>query len=221
MSWRTALDALDEGVSIFDRELKLRAWNRRFVELLGLPAALVEAGVPFATLVRALAERGEFGPGPLDEIVARRVRAAERGGRSYSERTSCDGRVLAAKTTPLAEGGFVTIYTDISERGQAESLTREREGELEARVNQRTLELRDATQELRASLRRLEEASAARAKSEAQLRLICDAIPAAIAYLDDARRFRFANRRFAEMFGRASAEVIDRSVREVVGEDLL
>ena len=39
-----ALDSLDQGLSVFDRELRLIRWNRRFVELLRLPAHLARAG---------------------------------------------------------------------------------------------------------------------------------------------------------------------------------
>ena len=73
---RAALDHLDQGVSIFDAELRLQAWNRRFLDMLGFPPELGAAGTPFAQLVRDLAGRGELGPGAVEDIVAQRVRAA-------------------------------------------------------------------------------------------------------------------------------------------------
>jgi len=212
---QAGLDNLDQGVSMFDADLRLVACNRRFIELLGLPEALVGGGARFADLVRYLGERGEFGAGDLDDIVARRVKAAEHCTRHYSERTTLGGRILAAQTNPLPAGGFVTVYTDITERSLAETLTRERSDELEARVNQRTLELRTVNEELRRNIRRLEEASAAREKSEARLRLICDAIPAAIGYIDDELTLRFANRLFAEMVQRTSDQVVGRNARDI------
>jgi PAS domain S-box-containing protein len=220
--FQAALDNLDQGVCIFDGALRLQACNRRFVDLLTLPAALVDAGVHFADLMRHLVERGDFGlvHGDVDEIVARRVEAAQRGARFYSERTTRDGRVLAVRASPLPSDGFVVVYTDITERSLAEAFTVERHNELEARVNQQILELRTVNEELRANLRRLEEASAARAVSEARLRLICDAIPAAIAYIDDRRTVGFANRRFGELFGRRSDQLIAKSVRKIFGKKL-
>ena len=201
------LDSLEQGVSVFDAELRLSAWNRRFVELLRLPPALVGEGVAFADLVRHLGERGDFGAADVEAVVAARVEGARRCVRSYSERTTFDGRVLAAQTTPLPDGGFVSIYTELTDRGSAEALTPERTEELERRVNQRTLELRTLNEELR--------------KGEARLRLITDALPAAIAYLDQQRVYRFVNRRYAELFGRQSVQVIGRPLRQVLGRRIL
>src|SRR5262249_57993039 len=67
-------------------------------------------------------------------------------------------------------GGFVTIYTDITGRGQTEALTRERSDWLEARVNQRTLELRILNEALRDKIRQLEAAAAERDRVEQALR---------------------------------------------------
>jgi signal transduction histidine kinase len=164
---RGLLGLLDEGVSVFDAELRLSAWNRRFVELLRLPPEMVTAGLPFAALVRHLGERGELGPyGNLDAVVAQRVEAARRCVRSYAERTTLDGRVLAAQTQPLPQGGFAIVYSDVTQRSAAELFTPERSEELERRVNQRTVELRAVNEELHRKMRELAEASAARQRSE-------------------------------------------------------
>jgi len=170
VSFQVGLDSLDQGVCVFDDELCLVAHNRRFGELLGLPARLVHDGVSFADLARYLAERDGISPASadLEEDVARRVEAARNCVRTYSERTTPSGRLVAAQTSPLPEGGFVTVYTDITERRMAEILTPQREGELEARVNQRTLDLRTVNEALRQNVRRLEAASAALAKNEAR-----------------------------------------------------
>ena len=52
-----------------------------------------------------------------------------------------------------------------------------------------------------------------------RLRLITDAVPAVIAYIDSGQRFRFCNRQYVKTMGRAEAEIIGRSVREVVGDE--
>jgi PAS domain S-box-containing protein len=215
------LDTLDQGVCVFDGELHMVACNRRFVELLAVPAELTAPGTPFSELARHLGRRDGIEGAALDELVAARVRAAAQCRRFYAERTAPDGRLLAAQTSPLPDGGFVTVYSDISERGVAETVSAARTIELEARVNQRVVELRQANEELRQNLLRLEEASAARAQSEARLRLITDALPAAIAYVDGEHRLGFANRRAAEMLGRPRQEVTGRDVRELFGHKIM
>ena len=53
----------------------------------------------------------------------------------------------------------------------------------------------------------------------ARVRLITDAVPAMIVYIDADRRYRFCNRQYCEHMGRDEADIVDRPVREVVGEE--
>ncbi|MGH8765862.1 MAG: ATP-binding protein [Burkholderiales bacterium] len=53
----------------------------------------------------------------------------------------------------------------------------------------------------------------------ARVRLITDAVPVMIAYIDAGQRFRFCNRQYSETMGRAEADVVGRTVREVMGEE--
>ena len=55
-------------------------------------------------------------------------------------------------------------------------------------------------------------------ENERRLRLVTDAVPALIAYLDAELRYRFCNRGYRETMGRSEAEILGRTVREVVGD---
>ncbi len=75
------------------------------------------------------------------------------------------------------------------------------------------------------SLRALFRQEAARQAAEAalharsrELRLLIDAVPASIGYVDPAERVLLHNRAFAEWIGRPSAGIVGRTVREVMGE---
>ena len=57
------------------------------------------------------------------------------------------------------------------------------------------------------------------ASSEQQLRLVTDTAPQLICYVDTNRRFRFANRPYAERYGRTPADLVGRRVAEVLGTD--
>jgi PAS domain S-box-containing protein len=220
-SWLQAgLDHIDQGISVFDRSLRLVGWNRRFVELIDIPPAMVRVGTPFENFIRYNAERGEYGPGSVDDLVAERVRLARTFVRHDFERVRPNGVVLSVQGAPLADGGFVTVYTDVTQRRRAEALIREHSEELEARVRQRTGELCGVNAELRESIARLQEITLALQKSEERLRLITDAIPASIAYVDKDMTIRFANRRFAELFARTSEAIVGWSLKEVCGTRL-
>lgn len=74
---QAGLDLLDQGITVFDAELKLVAWNRPFLELLEFPESLAYVGAPFADFIRFNAERGEYGPGDRAAQIAERIAVAQ------------------------------------------------------------------------------------------------------------------------------------------------
>ncbi len=62
--------------------------------------------------------------------------------------------------------------------------------------------------------------STAASESAAQLRLVMNTLPGLIAYVDRDLRYRFANARHSEWFGRPWQDFAGRTVEEVLGEDL-
>ncbi len=117
---RVTFDNMADGVAMFDEELRLAAWNRNFQQTLDLPDAFVGKPRSYGDFVRYLAQHGEFGPGADPEAELRRY--TENLGRHYSfERTRPDGRVLEIRHNPVPDGGFVLIYSDITERKRSEA----------------------------------------------------------------------------------------------------
>ena len=77
-------------------------------------------GTGLADLYRFNAERGEYGPGDHDEQVRMRMEIARRFEPYRFERERPGGMVLEERGMPLDAGGFVTIYTDLTELRQRE-----------------------------------------------------------------------------------------------------
>jgi len=111
---RVTFDKMEHGVLMFDRELKLAAWNRQVMELLELPQALLESEPRYADYLHFLAERGEYGSGDAKAELQRLTADIARDYRW--ERTRPDGTVLEIRHSGLPEGGCIIIYTDITER---------------------------------------------------------------------------------------------------------
>ena len=110
------------GLSVFDERLELVASNRQYRELLGFPDTLFEAPRPrYESFVRFNAERGEYGPGDVEQIVAEAVERARGPAAPHRfERDRPDGTPIEVRGAPMPGGGFVTTYTDISQRRQVE-----------------------------------------------------------------------------------------------------
>lgn len=121
-SWAVLADALEYlpvGFSAIDHDLKLVAWNRKFLELLDFPAYFGRQGTPFEAFVRYNAERGEYGPGDVEELVRARLELARRFEPHAMRRRRPDGTVLEIRGNPIPGGGFVTTYSDVTDREQA------------------------------------------------------------------------------------------------------
>lgn len=144
----SALDNISQGVSVVDRDLRLTAWNARYLELFEFPPGFIRVGLPIADVIRFNAERGECGPGEVDADVARRVAAMQRGLPHAYERRRPNGAVLKTFGNPMPDGGYVTSFTDITAEKQAEEALRQAKELLELRVEERTAALRRANAEL-------------------------------------------------------------------------
>ncbi|WP_426956244.1 PAS-domain containing protein [Muricoccus radiodurans] len=116
---QVALDHMQDAVALWDAAFRFRYGNPRLGPLLSLPAALLVPGTPVEEIMRFQARRGDFGPPPADEAGVETLmqeRAAllrAREGSRYIRRAPGD-RWLEVTAAPLAEGGHIAVYRDIT-----------------------------------------------------------------------------------------------------------
>ena len=115
------LDSMRHGLCLVDSNFILIVANKAFADLLELPPDLIRPGsTTVEEIFRYIAEQDEYGPGNKDEQVAERMRQARLNSPSRFERVRPDGRVIEVVRTPVAGGGFISIFTDVTEKYRAE-----------------------------------------------------------------------------------------------------
>ncbi|NOI66258.1 PAS domain-containing hybrid sensor histidine kinase/response regulator [Vibrio sp. 99-8-1] len=143
-----AIEHISQGITVVDKQLRMVAWNQRYLEMFEFPAGLVQVGRPIADVIRHNAEQGLCGPGDPEEHVRKRVYHLECGTQHTSSRTYPDGRVIEVQGNPMPGGGFVMSFTDITVFRQAEKALKEANENLESRVLERTKELEELNKRL-------------------------------------------------------------------------
>lgn len=89
---------------------------------------------------------------------------------------------------------------------------------LEEVVAVRTAELKDLNRNLQQEINDRMQAEAALRQSEAQLRLITNALPVLIAYVDHHQQYRFNNQAYSDWLGRSPTEIYSHRLQDVWGE---
>lgn len=117
------VDNFPGGLLLLDEDLNVVLCNAQHKQLLEFPEALFAKGqLSLEDIFRFNAERGEYGPGDVDEHVRMRMSRARAGLAHVVERTRPNGTVVEIRGAPLPKGGFVVTYVDVTERRRQEAL---------------------------------------------------------------------------------------------------
>ena len=118
----TVFDSIDDGLSVFDRHGRLVAWNRQYGVLLRLPPEVLARGTALEKIQVLLpAQVGSVGrPLRLNGLNASRQHEDIRFDLAFP-----GGRLIECRSNPMPGGGFVTLYSDLTERREVESQLRQ------------------------------------------------------------------------------------------------
>ncbi len=114
------LQAIDDGIAMYDRDARLKHWNKSYERLCSLPAGFAWTGMSVKEILDhtikvagfELQECDEFGQPATDPY------RLERTGRWVYRRG--DGRIVAVRRLPLTDGGYLSISSDMTQQKQHE-----------------------------------------------------------------------------------------------------
>jgi len=216
---RSGLNLIQQALSIYSVDLKLIFANRQFKSMFDLPEHLVEAGADFGETLTYLAEHGEYGAvEDVPAFVAERVQQALAFEQHYVERQRSQGRWLSIEGGPLRQGGWVAVYTDITEVKRQEAMLRSRSNELSEELLDRSEELTRTNRALEATINRLHETQQHLEAAEARIRLAAETTPAHIARLNREERYTYSNQRLPLRAAHGDDDLIGFTAREVLGD---
>ena len=160
---QSAIENASEGISVIDKDLKLVAWNERYLEIFNYPKDFIYIGCPISQLIHYNLSRQFPYIEDIDQQVKKRLEFIRQGSRHSTERKLADGKIINIEGNPIPGGGFVMIFSDITVYRQAEKVLKEKNYDLESLVSARTAELEQANKELEQANKAL---AAAREKAE-------------------------------------------------------
>ncbi len=156
---QASVENIEQGISVVDADMRIVAWNKRYIDLLCYPSNVVSVGKPVAELIRFNAERGiiitnqnEISDHEKeDDYIHRRIAHMRQGNSHYFQREMPCGIVLEIRGQAMPGGGFVSTFSDITTHIEAAKALQQANEHLERRVTERTIELSKAKAEAEAA----------------------------------------------------------------------
>ncbi|MEC7764688.1 MAG: PAS-domain containing protein [Pseudomonadota bacterium] len=217
---QAGLNLIQQALSIYDSDLRFVVGNRTFQTMFALPDHLVTRGAHFEDVIRFLTERGEYGEvADHDAFVRDKVEQALAFEPHYMERERADGRMVSVEGSPLAQGGWVTVYTDITAIKRQEQLLRSRSEELSDQLLAHAEELSQTNRALAATNAALQETKHQLTEMESRARVTAEMMPAHIARIDRDWRYSYSNRQLANILPSTPRDLVGLPVHEALGDE--
>src|SRR5690606_33166915 len=89
---RSTIDNISQGISVVDADLRLIAWNQRYIDMCSYPPALVEVGRPVADVIRFNLQRGLIDSHDIEAEINKRLSYLKQGSAYKFQRRQQDGR---------------------------------------------------------------------------------------------------------------------------------
>ncbi len=217
----SGLNLIKQAISIHDQDLNLVVANRRFQKMFNLPDALVQSGAAFRDILLYLSERGDYGP--IDDVgvfVDEKIKLARAFQPHYFERTRANGTSISVEGNPLSQGGWISVYTDITDAKRQEAFFRTHAESLSDDLVRHSEALAQANREMAATVTALEAAKQELTDSRENLALVNAMTPAHIAHVNAQGIYTHSNGKLHTILPMPAKSIIGRPFKDVLGAQI-
>jgi signal transduction histidine kinase len=121
------VDAIPHGVCVYSADRRVTMFNRAYSEVMA--GAPLSVGDPLEEVIRRRAETGEYGAGDPEQVFAQQM-AFDVTRLQSRKRRRPNGMTVDVRTSPLPDGGYISVVTDITQLTEAEAEVSRRAKEL-------------------------------------------------------------------------------------------
>ncbi|HXW25797.1 MAG TPA: PAS-domain containing protein, partial [Xanthobacteraceae bacterium] len=115
-----AINNMSQGLCMFDADQRLIVCNEQYVSIFDFDRNLIRPGVTLQEIFADGVRRGVYRE-TVEELMARRLALVAKRQPVVYDRSLADGRTVEVSICPMANGGWVGTYEDISERRKVEA----------------------------------------------------------------------------------------------------
>jgi len=118
---RAALDAMAHGLCVFDAEWRVALFNRRYLEIFNLSADVIRPGLSYRDMLAHSCAVGNLTPEAVEPFWRGRRKLLESGEPFTFCRELLSGIFVSMRYEPLPDGGWVSVYEDVTAQHRLES----------------------------------------------------------------------------------------------------
>ncbi|QIL01359.1 GAF domain-containing protein [Sphingomonas sinipercae] len=116
---RATIDHVQQGIGVFDPQLRLVLWNDLLFDLLKLPREMCEEGCDAERMLMAAARAGTFGDGDAVQLVGELLTSIRTTPSRRLDVHMADGRILDAWRAAISDGRSILAVQDVTEQRRA------------------------------------------------------------------------------------------------------
>jgi diguanylate cyclase (GGDEF)-like protein len=115
-----ALNNMSQGLLMTDRNQRLIVYNKRFLDLFAVDPSQFEAGLPMSEIFARMNASGMMSQPMVETIFLKQRGLADARQSGVFVASGDAGQSIAVSQRPIADGGWIATYEDVSEQRRAE-----------------------------------------------------------------------------------------------------